>query len=524
MFNIVENSVGSSVGNVKSPYGSYRLIKDKNGRQYRVGERPEDITKKVLGYKISRRTMVIGAWMCFFFGSVLEYGWGAASTLVISHYGWSTVEGFFNYTVYVLFEATVAAYIFSRLRERGLLSLRRMLWLGSALLIISYIFFANSFSPWISYVGYAMLGGLASGLGYAAGGGVISKWFPDKRGWRLGLANGAWAYGAVPFIIIYTDPSLFYPGDFQFVLYMTGAIIAAGLLVASFLVCDAPKNWWPASVDPLVVAAGTSKSKELQANPPAVAQFTTQEFFATRQGKAQMASFTLALAASLFNVSLYAPFGAAMGFGGGIAFTVGAAGFAFTDGIGRPTQGWISTFIGRRKAVTIFYLLMGIGGLGVLAAGLAHQAILWAILAVLTGAVSGSCFVFDWLIIADYFGENNVATNWSVPYMLKVFGGAFGGIGATTLLVFASGYGWGAVLGTYTGIVTFTDLSWILAFLIATIFALVAAALVWFYEKKPTIEEYYKVREKLGLPIPARGERQPSPELTESNEAAGGAR
>ena len=137
MFNIVENSVGSSVGSVKSPYGSYRLIKDKNGRQYRVGERPEDITKKVLGYKISRRTMVIGAWMCFFFGSVLEYGWGSASTLVISHYGWSTVEGFFNYTVYVLFEATVAAYIFSRLREKGLLSLRRMLWLGSALLIIS---------------------------------------------------------------------------------------------------------------------------------------------------------------------------------------------------------------------------------------------------------------------------------------------------------------------------------------------------------------------------------------------------
>jgi OFA family oxalate/formate antiporter-like MFS transporter len=351
------------------------------------------------------------------------------------------VEGFFNYTVYVLFEVTVAACIFSRLRERGLLSLRRMLWLGSALLMIAYIFFTNSFSPWISYVGYAMIGGLASGIGYAAGGGVITKWFPDKKGWRLGLANGTWAYGAVPFIIIYTDPSLFYPGDFQLILYLTGAIIAIGMLAASFLVCDAPKNWWPAEVDPLTVAADKSKSRELQENPPAVAQFTTQEFFATRQGKAQIISFTLALAASLFNVSLYASFGAAMGFGGGIAFTVGAAGFAFTDGIGRPTQGWISTFIGRRKSVTIFYLLMGIGGLGVLAAGLAHQAIIWAVLAVHTGAVSRSCFVFDWLIISDYFGENYVATNWSVPYTFKVFEGAFGGIGATNLVVFASGYG-----------------------------------------------------------------------------------
>ncbi|MCL4334759.1 MAG: MFS transporter [Candidatus Thermoplasmatota archaeon] len=521
MFVIVESDVESVARNIKSPYGTYSLLKDKNGRQYRVGESPGDITKRVLGYRISRRVMVLGAWMCFFFGSVLEYGWGSASTLVISHYGWTTVEGFFNYTVYVLFEATVAAYIFSRLREKGLLSLRRMLWLGAALLIISYIFFANAFAAWISYVGYAMIGGLASGLAYAAGGGVISKWFPDKRGWRLGLANGAWAYGAVPFIIIYTDPKLFYAADFQFILYLTGTIIAIGLFIASFLVCDAPKNWWPAEVDPIAVANGRSKSRELKANPPAVAQFTTQEFFATRQGKAQMISFTLALAASLFNVSLYAPFGAAMGFSGGIAFTVGAAGFAFTDGIGRPTQGWISTFIGRRKALTIFYLLMGIGGLGVLAAGLAHQAIIWAILAVLTGAVSGSCFVFDWLIISDYFGENNVATNWSVPYMLKVFGGAFGGIGATTLLVFASGYGWGAVTGTFTGTVTYTDLSWILAFLVATIFALIAAALVWFYEKKPTIEEYIKVREKLGLPIPS-SVSQPSRELAESTEASGG--
>ncbi len=493
------SNVADVAGNVKSPYGSYHVMTDKNGRRYRIGESPEDITKKIIGYRLSRRTMVIGAWMCFFFGSVLEYGWGAASGTVISHYNWSTTEGFFNYTVYVLFEATVAAYIFSRMRERGLLSLRRMLWLGSVMLIIAYIFFANSFAPWISYVGYAMIGGLSSGLGYAAGGGVITKWFPDKRGWRLGFANGAWAYGAVPFIIVYTDPHLFYLGDFQTVLYITGIIIAIGLFIASFLVCDAPKYWWPASVDPLVVAAGKSRSRELIANPPAVNQFTTQEFFATRQGKAQMVSFTLALAASLFNVSLYAPFGAAMGFTGGIAFTVGAAGFAFTDGIGRPVQGWISTFIGRRKAVTIFYLLMGIGGLGVLGAGLAHQAVIWAILAVLTGAVSGSCFVFDWLIISDYFGENYVATNWSVPYMLKVFGGAFGGIGATVLLVFLSSGGWGAVLGT-APTPAYTDLAWTIAFVVATLFAVTAGAIVWFYEKKPTIEDYRKAREKLGLP------------------------
>ncbi len=509
-------------GTVRSAYGSYHIVTDRNGRKYRVGESPEDITKRVIGYKLTRRKMLLGAWMCFFFGSVLEYGWGAASSTVISHYGWSTVAGFFNYTVYVLFEATVAAYIFSRMREHGLLSLRRMAWLGAAILMISYIFFANAFAPWISYAGYAMTGGLASGLGYAAGGGIVTKWFPEKRGWRLGLANGAWAYGAVPFIIAYSIPSIFNQGDFQTVLYATGITISVGLLIASFLICDAPKNWWPTDVDPLTVSQGKSKSRELKANPPAVAQFTPQEFFATRQGKAQIASFTLALAASLFNVSLYAPFGAAMGFTGGIAFTVGAAGFAFTDGIGRPAMGWISSFIGRRKAVSMFYLLMGIGGLGVLGAGLAHSPVLWAVLAVLTGAVSGSCFVFDWLIISDYFGENYVATNWSIPYMLKVFGGAFGGIGATILLTLYSGGTFGTVLGiSGAPSVTFSNAAWAIAFLIATVFAVVAAGLVWFAEKQPTIEEYVRVRQKLGLSVPS-GVGQPAIQASSPSDVSGG--
>jgi OFA family oxalate/formate antiporter-like MFS transporter len=69
--------------------------------------------------------------------------------------------------------------------------------------------------------------------------------------------------------------------------------------------------------------------------------------------------------------------------------------------------------------------------------------------------------------------------------------------------------------------VTFSDLSWILAFLVATIFALIAAGLVWFYEKKPTIEDYYKARKKLGLPIPT-AMLQSTHELTESAEVSGG--
>jgi len=64
----------------KSPYGEYVIIVDKTGRKYRVGEDVKSITKVLLGYPIGRRLLLLGAWMSFFFGSVLEYGWGAASS------------------------------------------------------------------------------------------------------------------------------------------------------------------------------------------------------------------------------------------------------------------------------------------------------------------------------------------------------------------------------------------------------------------------------------------------------------
>ena len=463
----------------KSPFGDYRIIVDDTGRKYRVGEGVKDITKRV-GIGQGRTVLVWGAWMAFFFGSVIEYGWGVASTTVIAYYKWNYALAFFNYTVYVLFEATVIAYTYSWLRERGLISPRRTLLIAVPLVAMCYYFLAHSFAPWISYAGYAAIGGFGSGAGYATGGHVVSKWFPDKRGWRLGFVNGAWAYGAVPFIVYYGF--FFNTKTFISVLYATGIILAVGLLIASFLVCDPPKYWWPKDVDPIAVRRGRLKSTELKNNPPAVAQFENSEFWSTRAGKALIVAFALGLSASLFNVGFYAPFGAAMGFGGTILFVVGAAGFAFTDGIGRPTMGFISNFIGRRKMLYIAYAIMGVGGLATLYAGYAHDAALWAFFAVLTGGVSGACFVFALIIAADYFGENNVAKNWSSAYIFKVIGGAFAGIIAAGILA-ATG-------------------NWTLVFYLGAAFSLLAAFLVWAYVKQPSAEEYARIRMKLKRPVP----------------------
>lgn len=464
----------------KSSYGQYRIVVDETGRKYRVGEDVKAITRKV-GLGQGRNILLLGAWMSFFMGSVLEYGWSIASSTVESYFHMSFLAAFAEYSIYVLFEATLVAYTYGWMRERGLISPRRTLLLGGAMLFMSYYFLANSWQPWILWTGYSALGGFAGGFGYATGGSVVGKWFPDKRGWRTGLANGAWAYGGAPFIFVY---ALYLKNSTVLPLFLeTGVIIGVGMIIASFLVCDPPKYWWPPHIDPIEARHGRLKSTELKKNPPAVAQWGPKEFWASTQGKALVASFTLGLTASLFAVGYYAAFGSAMGFGGLVAFAIGAAGFAATDGVGRPTMGFISNYISRKRMLALAYIIMGVGGLATLYAGLAHSPVLFAVFAIISGGVSGACFCFAWIIAGDYFGENNLAKNWGSTYVFKFVGGAAAGIGVAYML-------------------TVTHFDWTLAFWLGAIVSVLAALIVIVFLHPPTIDEYIAVRNKLGLPIP----------------------
>src|SRR5207248_1930810 len=63
-----------------------------------------------------------------------------------------------------------------------------------------YAWLANSTQIWEAYASYAVLGGIGSGMIYSSCINIVAKWYPEKKGWRTGFVNGAWAYGAVPWI------------------------------------------------------------------------------------------------------------------------------------------------------------------------------------------------------------------------------------------------------------------------------------------------------------------------------------
>ena len=68
--------------------------------------------------------------------------------------------------------------------------------------VIGYGILAESTAIWEAYIGYAVLGGIGSGMVYSSCINIVAKWYPEKKGWRTGFVNGGWAYGAVPFILV----------------------------------------------------------------------------------------------------------------------------------------------------------------------------------------------------------------------------------------------------------------------------------------------------------------------------------
>ncbi len=435
----------------------YQEVKDHNGRVYRVGESPADI----MGY--GRTVMLFLPWIGMMLASTLEYGWGAASGTVAAEYHWSLTTAFWNYSVYVLFEAGIS-YFNGYLREHGILKPKQAMLIGGILVAIAYYFLAHSAAPWISYAGYAMLGGLGSGLVYSTCVNTVSKWYPEKKGWRLGFVDGGWAYGAVPFIILYGAD--FNTHDFITILYLTGLILGGGLIIVSFWFKDPPKNWWPKEVDPQTFSQN-KLNRSLLHNPPAIRQLSTAEMWKTPQPFWMLIEFMLIAATSLFGVGFYYPFGTAMHLGA-VVIIAGATGFAFTDGIGRPLVGLFSDYVGRHKAMVWVYTILGVTSLLVLWAGEAHSDVLYVIFALLAGGTSGSLFVLNPLMTADYYGENHVTQNYGSIYAAKVVGGFYGGFGSAWLIG-VGGYTW--------------------AFVVAGVFALLAALIAYIFLARPNKEQ-----------------------------------
>ncbi len=465
----------------------YQLVKNENGRVFRVGETP----KQLLGYP--RSVVIWAAWAVMCLSGLVEYTWGALSGSLQAAHNWGDAPVFWLFSFFVIFESFVQIGT-GFLRNRGILPVRWATMTGGLICgILAYAVTAYSTNIWEAYFGYAFLGGVGSGMVYSSAINIVAKWYPEKKGWRTGFVNGGWAYGSVPFILAVGGfatgggvGAALSPAAVQHFIIIQGIIMTVGIFIGGWFMKDPPKNWWPTDVDPLNWAKSKRTARDLQSNPPALGHYTLKQMWATPQAKWLGIQYSLYIGCSLFGVAYYFSFGEAMHLGTWAAVG-GVAGFSLADGGFRPIYGLISEHIGRRRTMAYAYSLNVVFQLLTLWAGLSHQAALFAICAVISGGLSGANFPMTAATVADYYGENNNAVNYGSVYAWKALGGSFaGGIAALIMT------------GTLWGAATF---HWERGFFFGAALGAVAAVVVYFKCKPPTREQWERA---LARTAPAR--------------------
>jgi MFS transporter, OFA family, oxalate/formate antiporter len=401
----------------------YQEITNSTGRVFRVGEEP----RQILGY--SRVVVIISAWVAMMLAGLLEYTWGALNPSLAAAHHWGPAPVFWAFSFFVVFESFVQIFT-GYFRNRGIINVRWATIIGGIVCgVVGYGILAEASSIWVAYLGYAVLGGIGSGMVYSSCINIVAKWYPDRKGWRTGFVNGGWAYGAVPFILVIGGfntgggVGIMSPSGVRAYIWVQAIIMTVGIGIAGYLLKDPPKNWWPKEIDPL--HWHQHSTRDLRNNPPALRHYTVQQMWRTPSAKWVGIQYALYVGCSLFGVAYYVPFAEARGLG--MVGLVGFAGFALTDGLFRPVYGWISEYIGRRRTMIYAYSGNVVFQLLALWAGNAHNAPLFALCAVISGGLSGANFPMTAALVADYWGETNNAVNYGSIYAFKALGGSFAG-------------------------------------------------------------------------------------------------
>ncbi|MFG2648730.1 OFA family MFS transporter [Streptomyces sp. NPDC048436] len=407
----------------------YREITDEHGRVYRVGETDRDI----LGH--SRKIMVYLPWIAMMAISVFEYAFGSAEDTLSHAHGWTQSNTFWILSVWVFFQAGIA-FPAGWMREKGILTARNAMYIGSFMCMIGFLALSHLNNVWLAIIGFGVIGGVGSGFVYATCINMVAKWFPERRGAKTGFVNGGFAYGSLPFIFIFNYA--FDTGNYHRVLDLIGAYILVVVLACAFFFKDPPKNWWPSDIDPLEKSGASKDTASLAKNPPAVRQFTPSE--AIRTGMLPLMWFTLVMTAgvSIFGISFQVDFAKEVGFGPLVAATSMGL-MAVINGIGRGVVGWLSDIWGRKATLVFVILVLGLSQFGVIWAGSIHSEWLFLVFAFLSGFGGGAFYPMFAALTPDYFGENYNATNYGLVYSGKLISGLFGG-GLGSMVVAAWGY------------------------------------------------------------------------------------
>lgn len=128
---------------------------------------------------------------------------------------------------------------------------------------------------------------------------------------------------------------------------------------------------------------------------------------------------------NIFGIAFQVDIGEEAGFAGGIVATAMSM-KAIVNGTGRGVIGWLSDRYGRKRCLIFVCIVLGLSQYAILWSADMKNLPLFLLFSSISGFGGGAIFPMFAAMTADYFGENNNASNYGLVYSSKLVSGLLG--------------------------------------------------------------------------------------------------
>jgi OFA family oxalate/formate antiporter-like MFS transporter len=333
------------------------------------------------------------------------YAWSVFRGPLEAHYGWSKTESIAPYRWSILFftlAMIVAGFWQDRKGPRLVGSVGGLL-LGAGCLLAAFI----GDTPMGLNIAYGVVAGLGVGFAYVTPIATCVKWFPDKRGFVVGLAVMGFGIGSLVFAPLLE--SLLGKDATQYAITLPRTFLVLSAIFFVFVTGCAqmykvpPPGWTPAGWTPPA------------AIPGARTDFTTAEMLRTWQFWVLWLVYFLGSSIGLTAIGESAPLvkelaGSAAVMSGGVALGV----MSLFNGVGRLIWGAASDKIGKQKVVYAMFALSAL----TCALLLPATADFWRVLAgiCVVGFCYGGYLALMPSLAAEYYGSKYIGANYGMLF------------------------------------------------------------------------------------------------------------
>ena len=292
---------------------------------------------------------------------------------------------------------------------------------GAALTGLGYVLSAQATSVWALYLSYGACCGFGTGIVYIGIIGLMVRWFPDRRGFAVGLAAAGYGFGAI--LTTFPIDAMLKTSGHRPTLIVFGLILG-GIGVCAALGLRAPRSdeiRQRAAAMPLRASAKDYAPSQMLKTPIFWLMF---------------AMMTMMSTGGLMVVSQFGPVMRDFGIADVAISGMAALPFALTlqriaNGLTRPFFGWVSDRIGRENTMFIAFAMEALAvWLMLMTRGNP------ALFAIMSGVVFfgwGEIFSLFPSTLTDTFGTRHATTNFGFLYIAQGIGSVLGGPAAALM-------------------------------------------------------------------------------------------